>query len=185
MDPLLFPTIAILVGLLAAITDLRSGRIPNHLTLTAMLVGVALHLVLGGALGAIESALGATICAAVPAIVYKASQGRGIGGGDIKLFAALGALLGPTQGLEAELSAFLLIGIYALFRLAFLGRLWRTLVGSLRVTAGFFISRLHDKLTEEREDEAMTTMRMGPAILLAVITVVALPYVNRWFPWLG
>lgn len=185
MNPWLFPIIAVLVGLVAAITDLRSGRIPNRLTFTAMFFGVALHLVLGGALGAIESVLGAAICGVVPAVVYKASQGRGIGGGDIKLFAALGALLGPTQGLEAELSAFVLIGIYALFRLAFVGRLWRTLVGALQITAGFFISSLRHKLVEMGESEGMTTMRMGPAILLAVITVIALPYVNRWLPWFG
>ena len=183
MSPWLFPTLAVVACLVAAITDLRSGRIPIKLTFSAIIIGLAGHSLIHGIAGLVESLLGAAICAAVPGIVYKASDGRGIGGGDIKLFAALGALLGPTQGLESELSSFLLLGLFALFRLAFLGQLGRVLLGSLRVTTGVFIPRFRAARTEH--DAAMTTMRMGPAILAAVLTVLSLPYVQRWLPWLG
>jgi prepilin peptidase CpaA len=183
MSPWLLSIVSVTVALVAAVTDLRSGRIPNWLTFSAALVGLAGHSFAQGVAGATASFVGIAICAAVPGIVYRSSQGRGIGGGDIKLLAALGALLGPSQGLEVELSAFLLLGVYALFRLAFIGQLGRTLLGSLRVTAGLFIPKLRHG---SAEDEAlMTTMRMGPAIALAVATVLSLPHLMRWLPWLG
>ena len=142
MTPFIIPSIAVLVGFIAAATDLRSGRISNKLTFSAMLLGLAAHSFGQGIAGFVECLIGLVVCAAVPGIVYKSSQGRAIGGGDIKLFAAFGALLGPMHGLEVELSAFLLLGIYALFRLAFVGQLGRTLLGSLRVMGGLFVPSL-------------------------------------------
>jgi prepilin peptidase CpaA len=183
MSPWLLPTCAIVVVLVAAITDLRSGRIPNVLTFPVMLIGLAIHGFGHGIAGLVESLLGLVICAAVPGIVYRASQGRGIGGGDIKLFAALGALLGPSQGLEVELSSFVLIGAYALFRLAFQGKLLKMLAGSLRAMLGLFVPKMRAR--QDENSGSMTTMRMGPAIFFAVVTVLAMPYVVRWVPWLG
>lgn len=183
MSPWLLPAVAVMTGLIAAVTDLRTGRIPNWLTLSASILGVVGSGISQGVRGLVLSLLGAVFCGAVPGIVYKASAGRGIGGGDIKLFIALGALLGPTQGLEAELSAFLLLGLFALFRLAFLGQLGRTLITSLRVTIGFAIPRL--RLTGTELDSPMTAMRMGPAIAVATVTVLGLPYITKWLPWLG
>lgn len=183
MTPWFFPAIALFVGLIAAITDMRCGRIPNQLTFSAMLMGVAGHSLTHGFAGCVGSLLGAVVCAAVPGIVYKVSQGRGIGGGDIKLFAAIGALLGASQGLEVELSSFLLLGAFALFRLAFIGQLGRTIVRSLRVTAGLFVRQWRNNASAQ--DAAMTSMRMGPAILMAIATVLSLPFITRWLPWLG
>lgn len=183
MSSWLVSGIAVIVALVAMATDLRTGRIPNQLTIPTLLLGLLCNCVTRGIAGAIESLLGVVICAAVPGIVYKASQGVGIGGGDIKLFAALGALLGPMQGLEIELSAFLLLGVFAIFRLAFLGQLGRTLVRSLRVTVELFISRM--RVQSDNSGAALTSMRMGPAIAVAVITVLSLPQLIRWFPWLG
>ena len=173
---------AIIAGLIAATTDLKSGRIPNLLTLPAMFIGVGIQLLSHGVAGLIESALGIFICIAVPGIVYKASKGAGIGGGDIKLFAAIGALLGPTHGLEIELFSFLLVGIFALFRLAYVGHLTNTVRSSLSLLVGFFIPNLKRKVPAAESE--FTEMRMGPAIAIAVITVTALPVVMRFLPWL-
>jgi prepilin peptidase CpaA len=183
MSPWLFPVIAVVVGAVAATMDYRTGRIPNKLTFPVMLLGLVAHSAGHGIAGFLGSSIGLIVCAAVPGVVYKASQGRGIGGGDIKLFAALGALLGPTQGLEVELSSFLLLGVFALFRLAFLGQLGRTLVTSLCVSVGLFIPSL--KTREDTPSSVMTEMRMGPAIAVGVVTVLALPYLMRCLPWLG
>lgn len=183
MFPWLLPGIAVVVVLVAAATDLRNGRIPNALTIPALLLGLVGSGLQRGAAGALAALAGLIICAVVPGIVYKASQGRGIGGGDIKLFAALGALLGPAQGLEVELSAFLILGLFAMFRLAFLGQLGRTLVRSLRVTVGLFVPRICPNPADA--DVEMTSMRLGPAIAVAVLTVLSIPQILRWFPWLG
>jgi prepilin peptidase CpaA len=176
-----FPAIALLVGVVAAITDYRTGRIPNRLTFSAMLLGFAGHSLQGLASG-VESLLGTAVCTAVPGMVYKVSRGQGIGGGDIKLFAALGALLGPSCGHEVEFSSFLLVGVFALFRLAFLGQLTTTLLNALRLFGAVLIPRLRNAPSSQVR---FMEMRMGPAILAAVATVLSLPHLARWLPWLG
>jgi len=183
MSHLLFSAAAIAVGSIAAVTDYKTGRIPNQLTFSTMFVGLATNCLAGGLSGLLRSLAGLCVCATVPAVIYKASQGRGIGGGDIKLFAGLGALLGITQGLEAELSSFLLLAVFAMVRLAFDGQLTRTIARSLRVTAALFVPNL--RFRDGELPLAMTEMRMGPAIALGVVSVLVLPYVVRWFPWLG
>jgi prepilin peptidase CpaA len=183
MSPWLSIVCAIVVAAIAAATDLRSGRIPNWLTFPAMLLGLAISGIGRGIPGLVVSLLGLVICAAVPFIVYRASDGRGIGGGDIKLFSAFGALLGPTHGLEVEMASFVLVGGYALFRLTFQGNVTRLLTGTLRVMLGLFVPKLRAGLA--KDEIPLTTMRMGPAILFALASVLALPYILRWVPWLG
>jgi prepilin peptidase CpaA len=183
MPTWLLLSVALSVSAIAAFIDLRSGRIPNWLTLPAMLLGLFLHGVGHGAAGFGGSLIGVVVCAAAPGVVYKVSDGQGIGGGDLKLFAALGALLGPTQGLEAEFSAFALLGLYALFRLAFQGQLLRTLLGSLRVLGGLMFISLRREVTID--SRLRCELRMGPAIAVGVVTVLFIPAVTRWLPWLG
>src|SRR6185503_12554073 len=50
-------------------------------------------------------------CALLPAGLYMRNA---IGGGDVKLFAAVGALCHPLLGLRAELYSFAFGGLYAL-----------------------------------------------------------------------
>ncbi|MGE5786855.1 MAG: prepilin peptidase [Myxococcales bacterium] len=183
MSNSLIATIAVLVGAIAAATDLRNGRIPNQLTLPAMLLGVAVHGAFSGIAGALESVVGLLVCAAVPGIVYWATKGAAIGGGDLKLFGALGALLGPMHGLEVELSSFLLLGVFAFFRLAYLGQLSRALLTSLQLVAGPLVPALKRRVATN--GLVMTEMRMGPAIAVAILTVLGLPHLMKWLPWLG
>src|SRR5689334_15346698 len=89
--------------LAAAGTDSRTGRIPNWLTLPLLPAGLALGFVEAGLLGLGSAALGCVLCFAVPFGLLHFSRGKAIGGGDVKLFAGLGALLGPGAGLQVEL----------------------------------------------------------------------------------
>jgi prepilin peptidase CpaA len=81
-------------GASSAIVDLRTRRVPNELTLAIGALGVALAAVhmtgvsVTGALGGF--ALGLALM--LPGHVIGAT-----GAGDVKLFAALGTLLGPTR----------------------------------------------------------------------------------------
>jgi prepilin peptidase CpaA len=53
-----------------------------------------------------------------------------MGGGDLKLFAAIGALLQPLLGIEAEAYALFTAAIIALANLAYRGSLFRVLGSS-------------------------------------------------------
>ncbi|HKY34631.1 MAG TPA: A24 family peptidase [Polyangiaceae bacterium] len=173
---------AVLVSLCAAATDARTGRIPNLLTLPTAVLGVALHGWFGGRAGAAASLMGLVVAGGIPWLLHRGTKGAGIGGGDVKLFAALGALLGATVGLQLELLAFMLLAVYALVRLAFLGRLFRVLGNALRLLVGPILPA---KLRRPLATEALTEMRMGPAIAAAAVSVALSDHVQRFVPWLG
>lgn len=176
---LLFQASAVLISMAAAVTDARSGRIPNWLTLPAAALALALHAIAGGGWGAVQSGAGLLLCAGVPWVVFRTSKGRAIGGGDVKLFGALGAWVGPSIGLEIELGALALLLIVALMRLAYAGQLLRVVASTGRLLASPF-----SKGTNRVAPMALTEMRLGAAIALATVVSVGSQHLARWVPWL-
>jgi prepilin peptidase CpaA len=105
--------ICLVVVVVAVASDIATRRIPNLVTLGGIVVGLAVH----GATGFVESGfaggfrgigaslLGAFACGIVPFFAWKKGE---MGGGDVKLFAAIGALVGLTFGFDVEARAFAL-----------------------------------------------------------------------------
>jgi prepilin peptidase CpaA len=73
----------------AVIADLKGRRVPNFITLPAIVAGLTLQGALGGAAG-FQQALAGLAAGALPMLVCW--RIGGIGGGDVKLMAAVGAL---------------------------------------------------------------------------------------------
>ncbi len=104
---------ALALGLAAAAFDLRTREIPNRLTLSVLVVAPLWHLTQGllahgpwvGLKSLGLSFLGILVCGVFPALSFAR---REMGGGDVKLFAALGALCGPRLGFDAQAFTFLL-----------------------------------------------------------------------------
>jgi prepilin peptidase CpaA len=93
MNPLsLWPTVALVVA--ATVTDLRSRRIPNLLVLPFLLLGLAYSAFTHGWSGLSQSLLGILLAAAALGVFCFLG---GMGMGDLKLFAAVGAWIGPSQ----------------------------------------------------------------------------------------
>jgi len=169
--------LAAAVTLIAAVIDYRTGKIPNWLTLPAVGLSLPAAGLIGGWPALQSAALGLAICGLVPALLYFGSRGQAIGGGDVKLFAALGALLGPVLGLEAQLYAYFFLGIFALGRLAWSGRLLATLAN----TAALMFNRvLPASRRRELTPELMTQMRMGPAIFVGCLALVVRQFPMLW-----
>ena len=84
--------IALAIGFAACVTDVRTRRIPNALTFGAAALGLAFHGVVGGFAGLWTAGLGWVVGVALFLPFFML---RGMGGGDVKLLAALGAWLGP------------------------------------------------------------------------------------------
>jgi prepilin peptidase CpaA len=97
----------ILVGI-ASYTDLRWRRIPNVLTFPAIGCGLVLYVVTGGWEGLLLSLSGALLAPSMLSLVHG---GKGPGMGDIKMAAALGAILGPTLGVMAMLLGVIVGGV--------------------------------------------------------------------------
>jgi prepilin peptidase CpaA len=102
--------IAIGVAVIGCITDVRTRRIPNVLTFGAALAGLVYHAVWGA--GVLSSAEGWLVGAF--AFIVPFALG-GIGAGDLKLLAALGAWLGPHQAIWLVLYTGVAGGVIAVF----------------------------------------------------------------------
>lgn len=99
------------VLMIAVVIDLHSSRIPNWLTFPTMGVALAAHTWLNGVHGILFSLAGLGTGLGLLLLVYLAG---GIGAGDVKLMAAVGAMVGPYGVLSAALLSALAGGLYAL-----------------------------------------------------------------------
>ena len=110
-----------------AIHDLKTRRIPNRLTGGALLAGLTLHLALGGATSAESSLLAGLLAGAAFLVFYLAG---GMGAGDVKLMAAVGALAGLLP-LQRILMVTVLVGALLALGIALRqGRLQQTLTNT-------------------------------------------------------
>lgn len=110
MEPIL-ATALITVLVTAVVFDLRSSRIPNWLTFPAMSVALAGHAWMGGMDGALFSLAGLGTGLGGFLLIYLAG---GVGAGDVKLMAAIGAFTGLYGVLSCAWFAFVIGGIYAI-----------------------------------------------------------------------
>jgi leader peptidase (prepilin peptidase)/N-methyltransferase len=85
--------------IVAAGTDINTGLIPDRVTLPGIVIGFILSFFSPEVTPA-QSAMGILICGGLLYLLAVASRG-GMGGGDIKLMAMMGAFLGWAQGLLA------------------------------------------------------------------------------------
>jgi prepilin peptidase CpaA len=107
-------TSQIFVGALlivACISDLRTRRIPNALTFSAIAAALAFHGFTGGPSVAGWSLAGCGLGALLFLPLFAL---RGMGAGDVKLLAAVGAWLGPSQVATAALVTSIAGGVIAL-----------------------------------------------------------------------
>lgn len=170
----LFLAAAVAVTAVAAVVDWKTGEIPNALTFGALGLAPLGHAVFGyreaGPTGAVYgvafSFAGLLLCGLVPFVLFRLGGG---GGGDVKLLAALGAILAPMMGIEAELYAFVAAALYAPARLAWEGKLLRTLANSARLLVNPFLPKDRRR---EIPAEMMSPLRFGPAAFVGTLIVV-------------
>jgi prepilin peptidase CpaA len=86
--------IALGIGAAACITDVRSARIPNVLTFSGAIAGLLFHAFAPNGAGFAAAGEGCLIGLGVFFLPFALG---GLGAGDVKLLAALGAWLGPTD----------------------------------------------------------------------------------------
>jgi prepilin peptidase CpaA len=119
-------------------SDLRTRRIPNVLTGPAILSGFALNLWAFGSTGAQASVAGFGLAILILIAPFAAG---GVGGGDVKMMAAVGAFLGPHMVLLSLLFGIMLGGVFAAVHLARIARLREKLTDLYRMIANATLSR--------------------------------------------
>jgi prepilin peptidase CpaA len=154
----------------AMVTDLRSRRIPNALTFTAFGAALVLRIAFQGWFG-----LGLALAGAVlaPGVLLIAHFGRGLGMGDVKLAAAVGAFLGPKLAVAAMLCGAVIGGVIAIALLMRRGGFF----GLFLVGLPFVKARREN--SSPGESPAVLTMPYGVAIGIgSLVTLVV-------YTWLG
>ncbi len=118
--------------ILAAGYDVTRGRIPNWLTAVATVLGVGIGALSGGWDGVFGSVAGFSLGAALLGVMYLTG---GMGAGEVKVLAAIGALKGPIFVSYTFVFMGLVGGAFALY---FLARRWRFVVHKGLRAAGSF-----------------------------------------------
>lgn len=116
--------LAVLIATVAGISDWRSRRIPNWLTVSGLVLGVAVNSLLRGRLGTKDSLLGAGLglLLLLPFVLV-----RSLGAGDWKLVGALGGCLGPHALIAVLFGTILVAGLMAVILVIWKKRLGQTL----------------------------------------------------------
>lgn len=174
----------LLFGLLlvAAVTDWRRGVIYNWTVYPGIVLAIVGNAIADyadcpqasrdmlGLIGLDESFWGFMSCGGVMLICYVFFPG-GVGGGDIKLIAMIGAFMGLDQGLRAMLWTFVLGGCLALIVLVWregllnlLSRIGKTLLLVVRY-------RTAPSLSEEQREPLKTNLPLAIAAVAAVLIV--------------
>lgn len=168
-----FPLIGLVT--LAAIIDLRSRRIPNLLIVTGLIASLLVHVWLEPGADWITWGLGMLTGFALFLPLYLM---RGMGAGDVKLMAMVGAFLGPSAIIGVILITFVVGGVLTLVVAARNGSL-RLLLGNLRtMLMGSLIKStvLHQMPTLDATPVSAGKMPYGVAIALGTFTYLALEH---------
>jgi prepilin peptidase CpaA len=163
--------VAVAATAVGAYTDTRRGLLPNWLVLPLIPAGLALNFFASGVPGLIQSVIGLVVCGIVPLLLYITSGGTAIGGGDVKLFGAIGALVGWYDGLEIQLTSYVALLVLAFFALAWRGQLWKTLANAGWMAINWVLPKAKRRSITS---EAMVSMRLGPAIFVAALLLYGL-----------
>lgn len=158
---------ALILVALAAAFDMRTRRVPNWLTKGGVLVGVILNTAFGGVPGGLDhgllgSIVGMTMVGA-PSFLLFLTRRNGvplIGGGDVKLMAALGAIWGMHWALWASFVGVALAFAFVLLKHAWFGRLGNYLFNVV-------------KLPVSQATEIDERLLLAPWLALGVLAVVA------------
>lgn len=113
-----------LVLVVSTVTDIRCRRIPNWATFSTILLALVIHCIHNGLPGLLLSLKGLGLGFALLLLPHLLG---GIGAGDVKLLAAVGAVLGPDQTFLVFLFTAIIGGIVALVTMAYRKEFWSTL----------------------------------------------------------
>jgi len=151
---------------IAAAVDLRTGRIPNVITATVALAGLA-----AAAVGVSEqSTAGALTGAALGLLLMLPGHlFGGTGAGDVKLLAALGTWLGPAGTVVAFICSAIAGGVLAIGHAIHRGRFAETLKRTARLLGADGVAK-----REIDRSAAASRFAYGPAIAVGAVVAALL-----------
>ena len=164
--------LALMLSICAGWLDWRSRRIPNWLTVPALVLGLGVNTLARGWPGMKTALMGSGLCLALllPFVLL-----RGMGAGDWKLTGALGAFLGPKLVLLVLLGSILIGGCMAVVQMIRHRKVKETLhnLVLLMYAAATFGWRGHRELTLDNPD----TLKLPFGVATAAATLLCFLWV--------
>ena len=121
---------ALCIATVGAVQDVRGGRIPNWLTYTGLLAALAVRFITWGRPGLSAGLFGVLLGGGIFYLLFLLG---GMGGGDVKLIAAVSAWAGVAQTLNILIAAAIAGGILAVGYMLFHKNVRQTLVNTMEL----------------------------------------------------
>ncbi len=154
------------VTLLAGWVDFRTRKIPNWLTVPALLLGIGMHIVVAGWPGAKTSLEGAGLALVLllPLVLL-----RGLGAGDWKLMGVVGAVLGPLMFLFVLVGSLLVSSSMAIVAILRTQRVGETLRNMWVLVRGFFSFGLRVNPKISLDNPVLLKVPFGVAVAVSTL----------------
>lgn len=164
MKPLILAG-AVLLAVIAGWTDLRSRRIPNWLTVSGAIVGIAANTFFDGRSGLVNSVLGMLVGLGLllPFVLL-----RSLGAGDWKLAGALGTFAGRELLTYLLLGSVFVAGAMAVLLIIYKGRVRETLKNIGHILVSLVTFRLPGSRVSLDNPESLK-IPYGVALALTVV----------------
>jgi prepilin peptidase CpaA len=172
------PAVALLVAGIAGISDWRTRRISNRLTVSALMLGMLLNIVLWRWHGLKISAEGAGIAMLVLLPFVLAG---GVGAGDWKLMTALGAILGPQQIVKVIIATTLIGGIMAVVQMVRHNRVKQTLSNLVVLIRAISTFQVRSVKWLTLDNPGLMSLPFGVAAAIAMTLFVCAECASRIF----
>lgn len=174
--------VVVLASVIAAITDVWKFKVYNILTMPLLVTGLIYHSVHGGVAGLTASLLGVLFGFGILVAFYVMG---GVGAGDVKLMAAVGAWLGMPYTYYVFTASALAAGIYAVGLMLYYGTVSETLMNLMilwhRVTALSKHLRPDDRIESEvtRADRRRRLIPFGAMMAVGIFATLAWNWSNH------
>ena len=162
-------TLLLMLVSIATYTDMKENKIKNKYISLFILLGIVLSLLLGGFSGLKDSLLGIIVPFLLLFIFFAL---RMFGAGDIKLFCAIGAIMGVSFVINNIIYSFLLAGIVVILKLLFTKKIISTFKGIYYYFANMFLTQSVSEFESTTNDK----FPFAIAILLGTIFQIIIGY---------
>jgi prepilin peptidase CpaA len=186
LPPLVVRIMLLAVLLVAAVYDVRFRRIPNWITVTGAALGLVLNAFLNGPAdawfsfaGVWFSLRGLGLAFGVYFLLYVV---RAMGAGDVKLMAAVGAMVGWSDWVGIFVVTAVLGGVMALILIASRGRIQKTLWNVVFILSEMKSGRPAYLKKEELDVRSPKSVGLPHGAVIAVGTVFFLVLTARFVP---
>jgi len=170
--------VMLILLLTAAVFDVLYRRIPNWLTVSGVVLGLAMNTVIGAPeAGVVFALIGLAVAFGIYAGLYAL---RAMGAGDVKLMAAVGALVGWERWFGIFFVTALIGGLMALILVLARGRLKKTLFNVSFILSEMKSGRPAYLANEELDVKNKKALGLPHGAVIAVSTVFYLAISARF-----